>query len=130
VVGAVLLELLVQVSAGEAALGPALRHHDAAVADRKFLAETAAPGVFPKHLELPGSHLGRGREISTCRSHRALTELDTEFRALTTIGNEFTIRHHELGRPDVPDDPARDYLGAGSGPAPAAGRGSAHGGGG
>jgi hypothetical protein len=37
-------------------------------------------------------------------------ELDSEFRALTKIGNEFTIRHHERDKDDLPNDHARDYL--------------------
>ena len=37
-------------------------------------------------------------------------ELDSEFRALTIVGNNFTIRHHERDRHEVPDDQARDYL--------------------
>jgi hypothetical protein len=37
-------------------------------------------------------------------------ELEAEFRALTKIGNDFTIRHHEHDRYDLPSDHARDYL--------------------
>lgn len=33
-----------------------------------------------------------------------------EFRYLSRIGNEFTIRHHERGKADLPDVQARDYL--------------------
>jgi hypothetical protein len=37
-------------------------------------------------------------------------ELESEFRTLTKIGNDFTIRHHERDRYDLPNDHARDYL--------------------
>ena len=36
--------------------------------------------------------------------------LDSEFRALSEIGNNFTIRHHERSKNNVPNDQARDYL--------------------
>lgn len=36
--------------------------------------------------------------------------LDAEFKALTDIGNKFTIRHHEHGQDDLPTDAAIDYL--------------------
>lgn len=36
--------------------------------------------------------------------------LDTEFKALTSIGNKFTIRHHEHDQDDLPTDAAIDYL--------------------
>lgn len=37
-------------------------------------------------------------------------ELESEFTTLTKIGNNFTIRHHEHDRYDLPNDHARDYL--------------------
>lgn len=37
-------------------------------------------------------------------------ELESEFNTLTKIGNNFTIRHHEHGKHDLPNDHARDYL--------------------
>lgn len=37
-------------------------------------------------------------------------EVDTEMAALTKIGNEFRIRHHETSKHAVPDSHARDYL--------------------
>jgi hypothetical protein len=37
-------------------------------------------------------------------------ELESEFRALTKIGNDYRIRHHERDRYDLPNDQARDYL--------------------
>lgn len=37
-------------------------------------------------------------------------ELETEFRTLTKIGNDFKIRHHEHDKYDLPNDRARDYL--------------------
>lgn len=37
-------------------------------------------------------------------------ELESESKALTKIGNNFTIRHHERDKYDVPNDHARDYL--------------------
>lgn len=37
------------------------------------------------------------------------SELEAEFLALTKIGNNFTIRHHERDRHELPDDRARDY---------------------
>ncbi len=36
--------------------------------------------------------------------------VDAEFRALSDIGNNFTIRHHERSKDNVPNDKARDYL--------------------
>ncbi|WKX19346.1 hypothetical protein [Streptomyces sp. HUAS CX7] len=36
--------------------------------------------------------------------------LDAEFKTLTRIGNDFTIRHHEHDKEDVPTDAAIDYL--------------------
>jgi len=37
-------------------------------------------------------------------------QLESEFAALTAIGNKFRIRHHESYVPDLPNDRARDYL--------------------
>lgn len=39
-----------------------------------------------------------------------LAELESEFWTLTKIGNDFTIRHHEHDKHDLPNDHARDYL--------------------
>ncbi|QDO51693.1 hypothetical protein FNV60_28740 [Streptomyces sp. RLB3-5] len=36
--------------------------------------------------------------------------LESEFRTLTSTGNNFTIRHHEHGKHDLPDGSAVDYL--------------------
>ncbi|MEU8342370.1 hypothetical protein AB0C74_11790 [Spirillospora sp. NPDC048832] len=36
--------------------------------------------------------------------------LDEEFTALTRIGNQFRIRHHEHTSHDLPDDATKDYL--------------------
>ncbi len=36
--------------------------------------------------------------------------LESEFMALTSIGNNFMIRHHEHGKHDLPGDSAVDYL--------------------
>lgn len=35
---------------------------------------------------------------------------DTEFHALTKIGNDFRIRHHEIGKTDIPNDELYDYF--------------------
>ena len=37
-------------------------------------------------------------------------ELESEFTALTRIGNNFTIRHHEHDRQELSDEYSRDYL--------------------
>ncbi|MEV0304284.1 hypothetical protein [Streptomyces prasinus] len=36
--------------------------------------------------------------------------LTDEFHLLTRVGNNFTIRHHEIGKTPPPSDHARDYL--------------------
>ena len=35
---------------------------------------------------------------------------EEEFRALTKIGNDFRIRHHETNRTDIVDDRQYDYF--------------------
>lgn len=35
---------------------------------------------------------------------------DEEFKALTTIGNDFCIRHHEINKIDINDDRFFDYF--------------------
>jgi hypothetical protein len=37
-------------------------------------------------------------------------QLETEFKTLTTIGNDFRIRHHEHGKADLPGTAGVDYL--------------------
>ena len=37
-------------------------------------------------------------------------QVGSEFRILTDIGNNFTIRHHERDKDALPNDHARDYL--------------------
>ncbi|MFF3671996.1 hypothetical protein [Microtetraspora malaysiensis] len=48
------------------------------------------------------------RAASGSESFREL--LDTEFKALTSIGNKFTIRHHEHDQDEPPTEAAIDYL--------------------
>ncbi|GAA1290428.1 hypothetical protein Psi02_15400 [Planotetraspora silvatica] len=68
-----------------------------------------------KTLELGGGTLKKSsasqlitRAASGSESFREL--LDTEFKALSTIGNKFTIRHHEHDQEELPTDAAIDYL--------------------
>jgi hypothetical protein len=48
------------------------------------------------------------RAASGSESFRDL--LVTEFKALTNIGNKFTIRHHEHDQDDLPTSAAIDYV--------------------
>jgi hypothetical protein len=43
-------------------------------------------------------------------SEEAFQRLDQEFRALTDIGNQFRIRHHEMGKHELPSSEFVDYL--------------------
>ncbi|MFJ4010888.1 hypothetical protein [Streptomyces sp. NPDC090026] len=68
-----------------------------------------------KTLELGGGSLKKSsasqlltRAASGSEPFRAL--LEAEFKTLTGIGNDFTIRHHEHDKEDVPTDAASDYL--------------------
>lgn len=68
-----------------------------------------------KTLELGGGPLKKSsasqpltRAASGSEPFREL--LENEFKALTGIGNDFTIRHHEHDKEDVPTDAAIDYL--------------------
>ena len=38
------------------------------------------------------------------------TMFETEFKALTNIGNSFRIRHHEKNKIDITDDRQYDYF--------------------
>ncbi|MGW2100010.1 hypothetical protein ACWCPX_20270 [Streptomyces olivaceoviridis] len=68
-----------------------------------------------KTLELGGGSLKKTsasqlltRAASGSEPFREL--LEAEFKTLTSIGNDFTIRHHEHDKEDVPTDAAIDYL--------------------
>ncbi|MET9580749.1 hypothetical protein ABZY30_35240 [Streptomyces massasporeus] len=68
-----------------------------------------------KTLELGGGSLKKSsvsqlltRAASGSEPFREL--LEAEFKTLTGIGNDFTIRHHEHDKEDVPTDAAIDYL--------------------
>ncbi|UUV32339.1 hypothetical protein NQK81_02475 [Amycolatopsis roodepoortensis] len=38
------------------------------------------------------------------------TVVEAEFLALTQVGNQFAIRHHECDAQQLPNDDTRDYL--------------------
>ena len=38
------------------------------------------------------------------------TLIDTEYQTLTKFGNDFRIRHHEIGKNDIPNDDLYDYF--------------------
>lgn len=54
--------------------------------------------------------LNRLLRESSSGSEEAFQRLDQDFRTLTDIGNQFRIRHHEMGKHELPSSEFVDYL--------------------
>lgn len=68
-----------------------------------------------KTLELGGGSSKKASasqllDRAACGSEPYREMLNSEFKVLTDIGNNFTIRHHEHGQAELPNDAAVDYL--------------------
>ncbi|MFG2004807.1 hypothetical protein ACGFNU_37230 [Spirillospora sp. NPDC048911] len=64
-----------------------------------------------KTLELGGQKKDSAAKLLDATAPEPFrTELDAEFKTLTGIGNNFTIRHHEHDKHDLPSDAAFDYV--------------------
>jgi hypothetical protein len=63
-----------------------------------------------KTLDEPGNTRASVARLLASVSNSAFrTIVEEEMRALTTLGNEFRIRHYEAGKPEIPVD-AYDYI--------------------
>ncbi|WSS05511.1 Tn3 family transposase [Microbispora sp. NBC_01189] len=64
-----------------------------------------------KTLELGGQKSNSiARLLDNAAPEPFRTEINSEFKALTDIGNQFRIRHHEHDRHAFPNDAAKDYV--------------------
>lgn len=63
-----------------------------------------------KTIDIPGNkHASATKLLETIKSEPFREVIKAEMKALTDVGNNFTIRHHETNRYPVPSD-SQDYM--------------------